>query len=212
MVGFALAEYWTAQNPDSAFFGTSATDSDTDDDLLPDGLELLYGTDPLNPDDNNNGILDGYEFDADGDGLSDGEEFYVIKTWMTPLPIANGSWTGAPGGFDNADSDLDGISDGVEVNTYGSDPTNSDTDGDGIPDGEETGFGGGILVPITEGFPDWSLLVIGGAVGLIAGIILPPTLRFMNRKIRGDGKAKKKKSTKSTKSTKSKSKKEAGKK
>ncbi|MCK5150418.1 MAG: hypothetical protein KAQ65_01200 [Candidatus Thorarchaeota archaeon] len=206
---FALADYVSADNPNSAFFGTSATDSDTDDDLLPDGLELMYGTDPLNPDDNNNGILDGYEFDLDGDGLSDGEEFYIIKTWMTPLPISdNGTWTGDPGGFDNADSDLDGIDDGTEVHTYGSDPTNSDTDGDGIPDGEEAGFAGGILVPVTEGFPSWSLLVIGGAVGIIAGIILPPTLRFFNRKIRGDSKPKKK----TKKSTKSKSKKEAGKK
>jgi hypothetical protein len=47
------------------------------------------------------------------------------------------------------------------------------------------------------------------------GIIFVPTVKFLNGKIRGDGKAKKKstkKTAKSTKSTKSKSKKEGGKK
>ena len=37
----------------------------------------------------------------------------------------------------NPDSDGDGLSDGLEVKTYGTDPNNEDTDGDGLLDGEE---------------------------------------------------------------------------
>lgn len=42
---------------------------------------------------------------------------------------------------DNADSDADGLEDGVEVNTHGTDPLNPDTDGDRIPDGMEIQYG-----------------------------------------------------------------------
>ena len=37
----------------------------------------------------------------------------------------------------NPDSDGDGLSDGLEVKTYGTDPNNEDTDNDGLLDGEE---------------------------------------------------------------------------
>ena len=58
--------------------------------------------------------------DSDGDGLSDGEEAFVLHT--------------AP---ENDDSDGDGLGDGDEINVYGTDPFNPDTDGDGWTDGEE---------------------------------------------------------------------------
>ena len=38
-----------------------------------DGYEILLGTDPLNPDSDGDGVLDGEE-DYDGDGLTDTEE------------------------------------------------------------------------------------------------------------------------------------------
>ena len=169
-----------AQGPGS-FYPTSATDSDSDNDLLPDGLEYIYHTDPLKPDGNANGVLDGYEFDADGDGLSDGEEFYVYKTYLAPLPIENGSWTGDPGGFDNPDSDGDGLDDGLEVLTYGSDPTGADSDGDGISDGEEVQIGGNPIIPITSGLPSGILVTIGVAGGFFAGIFLETTLLVLKR-------------------------------
>jgi hypothetical protein len=37
----------------------------------------------------------------------------------------------------NADTDVDGVADGDEINLYGTDPTLSDSDGDGVTDGEE---------------------------------------------------------------------------
>jgi hypothetical protein len=41
----------------------------------------------------------------------------------------------------DADSDGDGLDDGVEIEEYGSDPTVKDTDGDGVPDGIEAANG-----------------------------------------------------------------------
>jgi len=48
--------------------------------------------------------------------------------------------------FELADTDGDGLTDGDEVNTYGTDPLNSDTDGDGISDGDEIANGTDPLV------------------------------------------------------------------
>ncbi|MFW9978681.1 MAG: hypothetical protein ACFFEJ_11430 [Candidatus Thorarchaeota archaeon] len=213
-------------------YPTNVTDSDTDDDYLPDGLEYVYGLNPLEWDENGNGIADGFEYDFDGDGLSDGEEFYFEMTWMTPLPIGNDSsglwhWNAAPGGFDNPDSDGDGLDDGLEVKVYGTDPTSTDTDGDGVPDNEEVALGQNPLVPITEGYPFWMLAAILGGAGFIAGIIVPPVLRFTVKKVgslrsgdKTESKADSKKTTKkadkteatdskkTTKSSKTKSKKE----
>ncbi|MDS0295083.1 IclR-like transcriptional regulator [Halogeometricum sp. S3BR5-2] len=57
--------------------------------------------------------------DVDGDGLSNAEE-------------VSGETE-----FKNADTDDDGLDDGAEVNTHGTDPTSADTDGDGLDDTAE---------------------------------------------------------------------------
>jgi hypothetical protein len=181
-------------------YPTDINDSDTDDDFLPDGLELFYGLNPLEWDENDNGIADGFEYDFDNDGLSDGEEFYIEMTWMVPLPIGNDSrgwhWTGAPGGFDNPDSDADNITDGDEVHLYGTDPTSSDSDGDGISDFDELQIGGDPVVPITSGYPFWMIAAVIGGAFFIAGMIVPQALRFTVEKIRSRGRGSKKKSSK----------------
>lgn len=92
--------------------------TDSDGDGLIDYEEIvIYGTDPNNPDSDNDGMSDVWEIDhglnplvdnsaddADGDGLSNLDEFL------------NGTDPNDP------DTDNDGVSDGDEVNTYGSDP------------------------------------------------------------------------------------------
>lgn len=183
--------FFLAQGNESLWplYPTDVNDSDTDDDYLPDGLEYYYGLNPLEWDENENGIADGFEYDFDGDGLSDGEEFYIEKTWMMPLPIGNDSsgtwhWTGAPGGFDNPDSDGDNITDGDEVHIYGTDPTSTDSDGDGISDFDEIQMGGDPIVPITSGYPFWLIAAVIGGACFIAGIIVPPALRFVVGKVR----------------------------
>jgi len=84
--------------------------SDTDDDGLPDWWETHWFGNVTNQ------ASDG---DFDADGLLNLQE-YQLQTKPT-----------------NDDSDADGLDDGDEVNTYGSDPLNSDSDGDGINDGTE---------------------------------------------------------------------------
>lgn len=106
------------------------TGGDSDGDNLPDDQEAIYGSDPLNPDFDGDGIADGDEVytygtnptsnDTDGDGLLDGEEVFGFGT--NPL---------------SSDTDGDGLTDADEIYTYGTNPTVFDTDGDGVPDGEE---------------------------------------------------------------------------
>lgn len=87
---------------------TALASGDSDGDGLTDDAEVALGTDPLNPDTDDDGLLDGTEVDsAMGSGC--------------PNPL-------------NADSDGDSLSDGNEVLTLGTDPCNPDTDADGIPD------------------------------------------------------------------------------
>jgi len=121
-------------------YSSYINDSDSDDDLLPDGYEVLeLHTDPMNRDENNNGVLDGYEYDADEDGLSDGEEIFIYNTSAVPN-----------GGIYNPDSDGDGVADGLEVYLFGTDPANSDTDGDGFGDGAEIAVGTDPRTPTSE--------------------------------------------------------------
>ncbi|NLF23481.1 MAG: OmpA family protein, partial [Lentisphaerae bacterium] len=86
-----------------------ATDGpiDSDGDGLSDDHERRIGTDPFDP-------------DSDDDGLTDGQEVLTYKT--DPL---------------NPDSDFDLLKDGAEVLTHKTDPLNRDTDGGGVYDGHE---------------------------------------------------------------------------
>lgn len=82
---------------------------DGDGDGLDDRVELVLGTDPLDPDTDDDGLLDGVEVDmAMGSGC--------------PNPLIS-------------DSDGDGLRDGEEVLTYATNPCIRDTDADGVEDG-----------------------------------------------------------------------------
>jgi hypothetical protein len=145
--GEEVNQYWT--NP---------TNPDTDGDGLTDGAEVsIYHTDPTNWDSDWDGLPDGYEvntpglnpndpsdgnLDADGDGLTRGEE-YALGT------DPNNADTDGDGLQDaqevywyqtdpkKADTDNDGLSDGDEILVYGTDPLDPDTDHDGLNDGAE---------------------------------------------------------------------------
>ncbi|RNC80984.1 MAG: hypothetical protein ED559_04055 [Phycisphaera sp.] len=116
---------------------------DPDQDGAPTIQELCSGTDPNDPDTDDDGILDGRELqymtctspfdpDSDGDGLLDGDEVDVYLT--DPC---------------DPDSDDDGLTDSFEIlnvpsatNGNGAaaillDPNDEDTDDDGILDGDE---------------------------------------------------------------------------
>jgi len=111
--------------PGEQAIGTNPLIWDTDSDGLEDGYEVFYvlvfnapsTLDPLNSDQDGNGIIDGYD-DWDGDGLngiSDSGDYCNVY---------------------DTDTDGDGLDDDFEVNSVGN-CRNIDTDGDGLTDYDE---------------------------------------------------------------------------
>ncbi|MGE6756664.1 adventurous gliding motility lipoprotein CglD [Corallococcus interemptor] len=93
---------------------------DSDNDGLPDGLEKQTGTDPLKPDTDGDTCSDGAE-DVNKNGKHDsGETNPRVADCAASIP----------------DADFDGIPDAVE-NATGTNPNKADTDGDGVADGVE---------------------------------------------------------------------------
>lgn len=129
-----LPEEWLGDTDEDALFDiyekvidSDPFNPDTDTDGLPDGYEVLtLGTDPLEIDTDENGILDCDE-DFDTDNLNNLGE-YQYQT----LPFTS-------------DTDEDCLLDGDEVNYYGTIPTDADTDDDKLLDGEE-GYNGCIYI------------------------------------------------------------------
>jgi len=131
---------------------------DYDDDGMPDYWEQLYGFDEVSADD--------ADLDADGDGLTNLEEYEAGTnpgsgdTDQDGLPdfweVAKGL---DPGNAEDASADIDG--DGltaIEEYANGSDPDKRDTDGDGFSDPEEASLGSDPAdssdVPQAGTFPD----------------------------------------------------------
>ncbi len=134
---------------------------DTDRDGLDDQEEVEAGTDPANPDTDDDGLLDGVEVkvigtdprraDTDGDGLPDGFE---IDNGLEPVATDDGRLDPDGDGLknfvefalgteaNNPDTDGDGLLDGEEFDLYGSDPLVVDTDGAGATDGQEVRIDG----------------------------------------------------------------------
>ena len=141
--------------------GTNPVRWDTDFDGLGDAQEVALGTDPADADSDNDGMPDGWEAsqvaplnpldpgdavtDADGDGLSNGDEF---RNQTNPR-VADTDGDGMPDGYEvnnnldpvnpadaMADADNDGVPNGQEL-LDGTDPNRSDSDGDGLDDGDE---------------------------------------------------------------------------
>lgn len=102
-------------------FATDPLNRDTDQDGLPDGRELVLGSNP-------NGLDSARIFDSDNDGLSDDEE---DQGWFLA-----GTTTRVTSNKLSPDTDLDGIPDVFE-RAMGSNPRSSDTDGDTLSDRAE---------------------------------------------------------------------------
>ena len=122
---------------------TLSADVDSDNDGLPDYLELEIGTDPFDQDSDNDDISDMIEYyigydplseDSDGNGVPDPDEDYD-KDGLTNLSeLMNGTM------MFSADCDFDGLNDLEEIQN-GTDPFKYDSDDDGISDGNELSIG-----------------------------------------------------------------------
>ncbi|MBI2377139.1 MAG: thrombospondin type 3 repeat-containing protein [Deltaproteobacteria bacterium] len=108
---------------------------DGDGDGLADDVEVTLGTDPQDPDTDNDGINDGDEISRAGSPTR-----YEPRADTNPL---------------DADTDDDGIADGEEIvagsDTLVTDPLKPDTDGDGLQDGTETGVTTGVPAGRSDG-------------------------------------------------------------
>lgn len=120
--------------------------------------------------------------DADGDGLTNEEE---LKLDFDPLV---------------GDMDEDGLTDGTEVNDYGTSPRNADTDGDGVRDGEEIEIGSNPIEADSDGdgLADDTELAVGTnptsprtterlAVGAVALLYVGASTVVLRRRRRDDG-------------------------
>tara|TARA_Y100000589_G_scaffold84966_2_gene78950 strand:- start:75352 stop:92235 length:16884 start_codon:yes stop_codon:yes gene_type:complete len=136
---------------EETLLGVTAVDNpDYDDDGLLDGDEYSIGTDPINSDSDGDDLLDGFEVtygfdpnspvlpgerdeDFDNDGLTNFEE-QQLGTDPTLM-----------------DTDGDMLSDGLEVNELGSDPTSTNSDSDSLADWEEFIYGSSLVDADTDG-------------------------------------------------------------
>ncbi len=143
--------------------GSDPNVTDSDGDGLDDGPEInTHGSDPTIPDTDGDGINDGPEVtamtdptleDSDGDSLTDGDEAHdsgPLDTdgFVTDPLKQDGDDDGVTDDVDAApndpsnDSDDDGLTNGEETTTHGTDPLVGDSDGDGVGDGDEVNDSG----------------------------------------------------------------------
>jgi large repetitive protein len=149
--------------------------SDSDGDGAIDAYDLDSDGDGFTDSEEGDGDLDGdgilnfRDLDVDGDGASDADEGDGdldedgTPNWLDPDDSDGPSADADSDGLTNAeeaalgtnaylaDSDGDGLDDGVEVLDLGTDPLSVDTDGDGMDDGIEVGVGADPLDEDTDG-------------------------------------------------------------
>ncbi|MBN1390799.1 MAG: DUF4129 domain-containing protein, partial [Candidatus Thermoplasmatota archaeon] len=117
----------------SHFNKTNPLDPDTDKGGMIDGLEVEKGLNPLDPDDDDDFL------DSDGDSLLNGQEKHDPAL---SYPRSSVDWDGdgindRRPNWQDPDTDGDGLTDGEEVLIHGTNPVLNDTDGDGLVDGVE---------------------------------------------------------------------------
>ncbi|WP_181684909.1 vWA domain-containing protein [Halorhabdus salina] len=123
------------------WFGTDPLSPDTDGDGLEDGFEIRYSeTSPQQSDSDDDGVIDAEE-DPDGDGVVNqreqklGTDPHRADSDSDQLSDSREQELGT--NATDPDTDADGLEDGVEPE-FGTDPLDPDTDDDGVLDGNET--------------------------------------------------------------------------
>lgn len=114
---------------------TPADDHDVDGDGIDDATELAIGTDPLDADSDDDGIVDGLDgvVDNDGDGLID-----ALDPDSDNDGILDGTEAGITAAIAPADTNMASPNFRADLDPLTqTDPKLVDTDGDGLDDGEE---------------------------------------------------------------------------
>ncbi len=119
-------------NVETEIHGTDPYDPDCDDDQMLDGEEIALGFDPFNPDEDSDGMADGYEVHNDLDPYSDDSLGDYDSDNLTNME----EFLADTFANDN-DTDDDEVSDYNELKVYFSNPKNPDSDEDGLSDGIE---------------------------------------------------------------------------
>ncbi len=171
--GYELESEVTIEEDDPAEDEPNAELIDSDADGLTDGMEARLGTDPFDPDTDDDGIFDGEDnYPLHDDSGNASERFANVQECRLYRGITHSGQTGivAPG-YDSdgdhlsddtedsnrncvcdpgetcwyeADSDDDGLMDDLEAR-LGTNPLHPDTDGDGILDGLEDANRNGVF-------------------------------------------------------------------
>ncbi len=143
--------------------GTDPTDPDSDDDEITDGEEVTTGADGY--------VTNPLANDTDGDTLRDGEE-----TSGSVNPFTGGVQGTPPGDPTNpilADTDGDAVNDAAEIfgdSGWITDPNAADSDGDGYNDGYEiANTGGGFDPTVDDSAADFDGDLLDNAGELAAG-------------------------------------------
>jgi hypothetical protein len=122
--------------------GRSQPLPDSDQDGLPDSLEIATCTNPLDADTDDDGIPDGVE-DANRNGMADNGETNPCSVDTDGDGIQDGTELGKTTGVADPDGDKPLLGTNTTIfipdadPTTTTDPLNPDTDGDGILDGVE---------------------------------------------------------------------------
>jgi hypothetical protein len=146
--------YWTDSNGDGVkeevanpAEGTSWWDEDSDGDNLTNAQEALFGSDPYSSDSDHDGLrddaeqqlsdptdpLDPWNWDSNGNGFSDFDEYYQ-RLWSYQ-PVVNYNTLTAGNFFSYSDADGDGVN-----NPEDSDPQNMDRDNDSTLNWNDIGY------------------------------------------------------------------------
>lgn len=139
-----------------------------------DNCRLVYNLTQADLD--GDGVGDACEEDSDGDGLTNAQESALGTNPNNP------------------DTDGDGLMDGAEVNTHGTNPLLADTDGDGLTDGQEISYGTnpgvsdkGDLAPLgaADGIKNVADMLV--LTRFVAGLVVPSAKDSILGDLNNDG-------------------------